>query len=183
MTLQDLAEALDTTRQTVSRIERGDIRLSQDWLDRFATVFGVAPVDLLDVDEGVTTRRVPIIGEITEGERVVFFDPDDYGYAPLHSDMEDSVAVVVRGSCMLPFYADGTLLFYDRASSEPVASLLGTECAVTTRSGDVFIRKIYPGSYVGTYRLVSALSPDMDNVEIKHAAPIEWTHRRVRKSA
>jgi transcriptional regulator with XRE-family HTH domain len=44
--LKHLAEKLDTTAQTISRLETGQMTLSTDWIERIATVLNVDPLDI-----------------------------------------------------------------------------------------------------------------------------------------
>jgi phage repressor protein C with HTH and peptisase S24 domain len=43
----ELARRMDTTPQQVERLEKGQRKLSQDWIDRAAKAFGVAPADII----------------------------------------------------------------------------------------------------------------------------------------
>lgn len=47
LTLQELADLVGTTAQTVQRLETANMTVSTDWLERFAEVFGVHPADLM----------------------------------------------------------------------------------------------------------------------------------------
>ncbi|MFG1256334.1 helix-turn-helix domain-containing protein [Xanthobacter flavus] len=47
MSLEDVAEAVGSTSSTVSKLERGRLRLTSDWMFRLAPALGVAPSDLL----------------------------------------------------------------------------------------------------------------------------------------
>lgn len=47
LTLQQLATAVDTTHQQILRLERGERRLTTEWMARIAPALGVTPHDLL----------------------------------------------------------------------------------------------------------------------------------------
>jgi transcriptional regulator with XRE-family HTH domain len=54
LTLQKMADRLNTTPQTISRLEVGDMTMSLEWLDRMLRVLDLHPSDLLSprkVDE------------------------------------------------------------------------------------------------------------------------------------
>ena len=48
LTLQQLAEIVGTTAQTIQRLETDNMSVSVDWLQRIAPALGVAPPILLD---------------------------------------------------------------------------------------------------------------------------------------
>jgi transcriptional regulator with XRE-family HTH domain len=59
LTLADVAAALQTTPQTISRIENGIIALSAHWLKKFSRLYGVAASDLLGQS---SARDIPQLG-------------------------------------------------------------------------------------------------------------------------
>ena len=58
MTLHQLAELIGTTPQTVQRLETATMRVSTDWLERFAKAFGVSPQDLI---AGTSGKRIQVV--------------------------------------------------------------------------------------------------------------------------
>ena len=53
LTLQRLAEKAGTTNQQISRLERGERRLTTDWMERLASALGCSPVSLIGAFEEV----------------------------------------------------------------------------------------------------------------------------------
>lgn len=51
LTADELADALGTSRQQVSRHERGERRLTIQWINRYAVALGVAPADIMTSTE------------------------------------------------------------------------------------------------------------------------------------
>jgi transcriptional regulator with XRE-family HTH domain len=47
LTTVELAERADTSNQQIGRLERGERRLTQDWMDRLAEALDCAPWELL----------------------------------------------------------------------------------------------------------------------------------------
>lgn len=47
LTLDQVADRLDTNRGQISKLERGDLRMNDDWIAGFAFAFGVEPSELL----------------------------------------------------------------------------------------------------------------------------------------
>lgn len=68
-TQQELAERLDTTKATISKMERSTNRPSVEWIEKIADVFGEAAEDLA-FDRTKATGRLtmlPVIGLIAAG--------------------------------------------------------------------------------------------------------------------
>jgi transcriptional regulator with XRE-family HTH domain len=51
LSLSNLAEAVGTTKAQIQKLERGDRRLSLDWMDKVARALGVKMSDLLPSEE------------------------------------------------------------------------------------------------------------------------------------
>lgn len=51
----DLARAMGTSPQQVERLEKGQRKLSQDWIERAATALGVQPAEIIARDFAVST--------------------------------------------------------------------------------------------------------------------------------
>ena len=61
MTLQNLAQLVGTTAQTIQRLETNNMTVSLDWLERIADAFGVPVTELL-VDS--RSQKISLLGEI-----------------------------------------------------------------------------------------------------------------------
>lgn len=55
LTLDQVAERVDTNRGQVSKLERGELRMNDDWIAKFAFAFAIEPADLLR-DPAAPTR-------------------------------------------------------------------------------------------------------------------------------
>ena len=83
LSMQALAERVDTSRQQIHKLERGERRLTEDWMRRVASILDCAPADLLSAPSAVrtgaagfaeTSRRA---GEEIGDMQSVSFDRDD----------------------------------------------------------------------------------------------------------
>lgn len=77
--LEKLGERADTTRQQIYKLENGELRLSQEWMERLAKAFGdgMRPADLLpdqDVKRPVPTSRES--GGLSNQATLTFEDRD-----------------------------------------------------------------------------------------------------------
>lgn len=59
-TLQQLAEAADTTRAQIDKLERGTRRLTVDWMVRLATPLGCDPRSLMALNGLAETAQLPL---------------------------------------------------------------------------------------------------------------------------
>jgi transcriptional regulator with XRE-family HTH domain len=67
MTLQQLAQKVGTTAQTIQRLETDNMTVSLDWLEKIAVVFGVPSAALLMTEE---TRGIPVVGDVNAAGQV-----------------------------------------------------------------------------------------------------------------
>ena len=94
-----LAERMGTSAQQVERLEKGQRRLSQDWIDKAASALGVEPVD--------------IIGEMPEAPAAIAADT-----APTRSVDAGETVEIIRLDLSLPMGPGATV--DDYIEEEPV---------------------------------------------------------------
>jgi repressor LexA len=179
LTQAEMAERIGTTRSQYVKLERGERRLSDVWIERVAQAFQIRPGSLID---STFDAKAPVIGYIGGGQ--VIYPVDDHALgagldevsAPPSNDGQ-MIAVVVRGDSMYPAYNDSDLVFYDDTGREPQA-LLGKECVIKLSDGSMFVKRLRNGTRPGAYTLESFNAPPMENVEIQWAAPVKWVKKR-----
>jgi len=71
-TLQDIADFLDTTPQSISRLEEGMMTLSVDWMLRICSVLGVDPAVIVRGDEN---KEIRVIGTLDDNHTSEIFLP------------------------------------------------------------------------------------------------------------
>lgn len=71
LTLAQLAEKTGTTAQQIGRLEKGERKLTTDWMERLAKVFDVLPEDLMDSRHGerVVIPEIQIKSASRQGEK------------------------------------------------------------------------------------------------------------------
>ena len=132
--LQQLAEAADTTKSQIDKLEKGDRRLTVDWMVRLARPLGCEPRDLLPLDpagaalldggELATARQperhdfqnlIPVRSAARGGaDQEMFLEdgPVDQVPRPYYlAHVRDAYAVYVVGTSMVPMYRPRQLLF------------------------------------------------------------------------
>ena len=133
MTLEELARRLGTTKQTVSRYEKGIISIYLDRIPVIAEALGVSPSLLLDLDGEAPTGLPLLTGLTPSGEPC--FEPSSL----LCADAEADFCLYAHGEGMTGGRVfEGDLIYLCRAQQVENGAL----AAVTTGDG-VLLRRIY----------------------------------------
>ena len=137
LTLQQLADRVATTPQTVSRLETGNMTVSIDWLERFAQVFGVHVGDLI---EGGGGREIPLLGTLSgDGAALT---PDGPDARPFTLDTPADRPVAVRLASRIGRYEAGDLLVGNRLEGPDLAAAHGHDCLVPGDGRMFYLRRL-----------------------------------------
>lgn len=122
-------------------------------------------------------KTVKLAGYVGAAQAVYQFDDGaaDYVEAPPGAN-EMTEAVEVRGDSMLPLYETGTLLYYSKQLAPE--AMIGRRAVVKVADGRVLVKSVRRGSSPGFYTLVSLNAPDIEDVVLDWAAPIDWIKPR-----
>ncbi len=169
-TLQQLADQIGTTPQTVQRLETANMTVSMDWLEKFAHAFNVSPVDLM---EEASPKDIECIGEI--GHDAVLesslsgFSEQTY----LSFDIPAHHPIAVRITQPVGPYLPGTVLVADKIARSRWPSVIGWDCLVAVEGESTLLRRLIKGQD-DTYTLValSAGTPVLYNKKLDWVARI-----------
>lgn len=140
-------------------------------LMKLAPILGTSVNWLLTgIDAEMTVKLAGFVGA---GQEVYQFDEDGAGYvdAPPGA-VTGTEAVEVRGGSMLPLYEDGTILYYSRQL--PPTEMVGKRCIVRLEDDRTLVKTLRRGAERGLFTLVSLNAPDIEDVGVRWAAPIDW---------
>ena len=166
-----LGALLHSGRSTVTKLERNEIPLTDNWMTRLSSVLNCSPVDLL---EG---GSVPVVGKIGAGGSVVYADDYEQGGAvdsvtrPPEVDGE-LVGLLVEGDSMLPKFDPGDIVFICRTLDGVQPEYVNRICACRLESGETLLKRLSRGSIPGTYTLRSFNADDIENVALEWATPV-----------
>ena len=184
--IRRLNRAFKTKQSTIQSIEADKVQrprilrelgivldVSEKWL---LTAQGPRERELGDIME------IPVFGYAGGRERVevIVEDEDrpiDSVRPPLARD--GFVAVIVRGSSMLPAYREGDHLFFRKDDAPVSESNLNRDCIVLTDRDRCYVKRVIPGKTKGTFDLLS-YDPTIDpirDVKLKHAWRVQWVKR------
>lgn len=120
---EQLARRVGTSNQMISLLERGQRRLTLDWLEKLADALACLPADVFDVSATPALiddrpRDLPVIGTAAGSLDGAFQlrDKDCIGFVRRPRGLaEDSnvYAIYVVGDSMAPAHGDGDLRFVD----------------------------------------------------------------------
>jgi len=178
LTLDQVAEAADTSNQMVGMLELGKRKLTQEWMERLAPVLGVSPADLLNE----LKRTVPVVGYVGAGAEIYSIDDHLKGTgmfetsAPPQGASDTMVALVVRGDSMSPAYEDGDTIYYDQIFTADFTHLVGKRCIVRLTDGRTFIKKLRRNGD-GQYWLQSHNADPIIAPQIEWVAKVVWVQQ------
>ena len=128
MTLEELAEAVGTSRQTIHRYENGRIsNIPPEKVERLAEALGTTPTALMGWDEElsakyenilpISIKSLPMLGEIACGEPIYAEESHD-SYVAVNTDLDADFCLRAHGDSMIGARIyDGDTVFIRSQSS------------------------------------------------------------------
>lgn len=122
MTQEQLAEAVDSTKATISRLEAGKRGLSQKWLERLAPALDVKAAELLEAPGAggkmPTPRMVPLINSVQAGHWTEIAESlpkgDDIHWVPAPAHVGPrAFGLEIDGPSMLPDFRPKDIIIVD----------------------------------------------------------------------
>lgn len=167
LTLQELAAKIGTTPQTVQRLETANMTVSTDWLQKFATVFGVYPADLLKQQGKQKTQNLGTIGR--DGiARLSDMDKD----ADFHLDIPAENPVAIRLAEDIGPYQEGAVLIANRLQGNDLANAHGKDCLVALDQQHILLRRVI----LGRNNRFTLVSYDMSD-DVRYDQAVNWMAR------
>lgn len=183
---------IDTIRESLRRImDRKDVKpttlslrvgnnrtLVKDLLEKgrdvqLGTLTKLASALEVELSDLLAAPRVTVAGYIGAGGEIIFEDLGNEETVIRPPGISGTlVALVVRGSSMLPKYKDGDILYVQRQHDGWLPDYLGEDCAVRLTSGETYIKQFLQGSAPDRFTLMSLNAPPIVDVEIEWATPV-----------
>ncbi len=168
-TLQDLAERIGTTAQTIQRLETSNMTVSTDWLERIGEALGVPPINLLS---GTERNEIALLGAL--GRDGILRGRSETDENEIDLDVPAERPVAVRLADPVGPYPAGTLLIGNKLEGAATLGALGKDALIKIRSGPVVLRRVVRGDG-DTFTLVP-LDPGGD---IRYDEAVDWVARLV----
>lgn len=145
----ELARLVGTSQPQINRLEKSQRTLSKDWAERLSPHLGI-PAERLLFPVQPKEEDVEIVGMVgadTEGGRLYGTGHGRFGWVErIPGATKYTVAVIVRGSSMLPYAADGSIVFYDERREPPTDDMLGEVVIVGLDDDRVLLKRLLRGS-------------------------------------
>lgn len=178
--LQQLADSCGTSRAQIDKLERGERRLTVDWMLRLAEPLDCQPAELLPLAKNDDTevnalvpalsavaRLIPVRSAARGGhEQEMFLADGPIDHRPCPSFVEhvrDAYAIYVVGDSMAPMYRPGQLLYVN--PHRPLTA--GRGVVITKTNQAVLIKELVRVSNYGL--IVREYQPKLREFSIAHA--------------
>lgn len=166
-THQEAAERMGVSRSQLIKLERGERRLTQDYISMAAAAFQVDDAEII-----AERKSVMLVGYVGAGAEAHFYaeaqGPFEEVPAPPGST-DQTVGVEVRGTSLGRLF-DRWIVYYDDRRSPITRDMLGKVCVVALMDGKVLVKEVLPGQLPGRYTLYSQVEAPIYDAEIEWAA-------------
>lgn len=173
MTQQDLADKAGVHWITISKLERGQTRLTMDWMERLAPILGrVSPFDLVPRPKAIAT--VQLMGRIVPGAEIEPYDDEEVKTFTIRTNyMVDSETMwfVVEEDALYPWFHSGDHIGAGYTAAGPDAHI-GRLCLIWDEENVAFLGILAPGSKKDRYDLHRPNSSPIRNKMVKAISPI-----------
>jgi phage repressor protein C with HTH and peptisase S24 domain len=127
--------------------------------------------------ESPSALTVPVRGFVGAGQLVEAVDNGEAEHVDAPSEAKpETVAVIVRGDSMFPAFEDGSILYYSK--NLPPEHMINRRCVVQVSDGRIYVKTLRRGASDGLWTLSSLNAPDIEDVPVDWAAPIDWVKPR-----
>lgn len=115
LTLEQLAEKVGTTFAQIQKLEKGERRLTHEWMQRIAKALGCQPQDL--IAENTNIINVPVGGKVAGGKWIEAVNDNSEKTIPFRYSKKnaDLIALEVEGQSMNKYAPDGHYIIVDRS--------------------------------------------------------------------
>ena len=177
LTMEGLADLVQTSAGQLSDLEKGKRRFNRDWLERCSSALHISPSDLLRSpanDAPIGPRTVPLVGYVGAGAEAHFFAGADEGLGevPAPDDATPLTrAAEIRGESLGPLF-ERWLIFYDDVRTPVTEDLIGELCIVGLLNGKVLVKRLRKAREPGFFHLESNTEGTMFDQEVAWAAKV-----------
>lgn len=172
LTQQDLAEKVGVHWITISKLERGQTKLSIEWMERIAPFLGVGTFDLVPKPKPIAT--VQLFGRIVPGAEIEPFPDDAARTFTIRSDFivdSETMWFVVEDDALYPWFHTGDHIGAGYTAAGPDEHI-GRLCLIWDENNDAFLGILAPGTKKERYDLHRPSLPPIRNKKIEMVSPI-----------
>lgn len=171
MTLQDAADAMNVSYGQYVKLERGDRRLTDEYIMRASRAFEASPASVIS-----GTAKVRLVGYVGAGQTVEAIEHDFEEVDAPADARPETVAARIRGDSMLPLFHDGWLIYW--STLKPPSTMINKFGVFQLADGRIMVKTLRPGSQPGLWTLASLNAADLVDVILEWGAEIDWIKPR-----
>jgi transcriptional regulator with XRE-family HTH domain len=173
-TQEHAARELGVSYGQYVKLERGERRLTQDYINRVAHIYNVTTADVL-----AERTTVPVMGYVGAGAAAHYYAASDghFDEVPMPPGGNDNTtALEVRGDSLGSFF-NQWIVYYDDIRNPVTADLIGRLVVCEVVDGRILVKKLMKGTRPGHFHLLSQTESPIEDVElvwaarVKHMAP------------
>jgi transcriptional regulator with XRE-family HTH domain len=177
----ELAERVGAHWVTISKLERGQMQLTHDWMDRLAHALGVEPAELISDSPIVRTLYISglisehcrvhdqVIGdEVSEEDKAIAYDMQ-LGV----SEPERTVWYFIETGALYPYFQIGDVIRFTYQIEHDPDSVVGRLCLIEldAPAQEKIVGVLARGRTPGTFDIQVPGNPPIESARIKEAAP------------
>jgi transcriptional regulator with XRE-family HTH domain len=170
LTLDRLAEALDTSKGYLSDMESGKRPMPPGpMLERLAQALQIPAAELLRED-----ASVPVVGYVGAGAEAHYYATGDGNLGQIDAPpgaRPSTVAVEIRGDSLGPLF-DGWVAFYDETRTPVTPDLIGQLCVVGLPDGRILIKRLKATADPARFHLLANTEAPLFDQEVSWAARV-----------
>lgn len=139
MTQDALAEATGTYKSKISKLENGELRLTDVWMRKIAKALDCKAADLLEeagtiLPEASAMHNIPVIGEVPGGDLLLAVQHPAESFIPYSGAKPGLFALRVIGNSMSRIAPHGAYVVVDSSQKDP-SLLAGQPVIVQIHNG------------------------------------------------
>ncbi|WVT72615.1 helix-turn-helix transcriptional regulator [Sinorhizobium chiapasense] len=172
LTQQDLAEKLGVHWITISKLERGQTRLTIDWMEKISSALGVGTFDLVTRPKAIAT--VQLTGRILPGAEIEPFPDDEPRNFTIRTDYivdSETLWFVVEDDALYPWFHTGDHIGAGYTAAGPDEHI-GRLCLIWDENNDAHLGILAPSKQKGRYDLHRPSLPPIRNKLVTNISPI-----------
>lgn len=173
-TQEKAASELGVSYGQYIKLERGERKLTQEYINRAMKAYGVDSAAVLQA-----RTMVPVMGYVGAGAAAHYYSDsqghlDEVQMPP--GGNENTTALEVRGDSLGTFF-NQWIVYYDDVRNPVTSDLIGRLVVCETVDGRVLVKKLMRGTLRGHFHLLSQTESPIEDVElvwaarVKHMAP------------
>ena len=180
LTQQQLADKVGGVHWiTISKLERGKIKLTTDWMDKISAALNVEPFDL--VHREAKYRKLYIDGEVFPGGELGWIkdnEEEQEAYIEVESNIEEIKAgywLIIGSNMFEPYIREGDLVrITPKRGSDSLKDMIGLLCWVQLKTAGIkqYLGFLQKGSANDTYMVERGKLPPIKDVEVEAAFPV-----------